>query len=135
MKKIEATIGYREEYDNGEIRYYPGSSAQGYCYKDDKAFESGVGVAYICEGGFDPNYSSSNGEYITAEHLKAEHSTCTREQMLAETRTYLKDMYGGEVTDKMVEHATSYVYYELDWQCFYTLLSEVYWNEDFPLSD
>lgn len=133
MKKIEATIGYREEYDNGEIRYYPGQSAEGYCYKDDEAFESGIGIAYICEGKFVPNYSKSNGEYITAEQLEEARETSTRQQMLDETKAYLDDLYGGKVTRGMVEHAASSVYYELDWQCFSTLLDEVYWDEDFEL--
>lgn len=117
MKRIEATIGYREEYDNGEIRYYGDSTFNGTCYKDMEAFEKGEGVCYI-------------GEYCLLDLEngdKDEALLWTREMVISEARETLEREYPEEMysNEKFVVFLAAVVLETCDWQEPSTYLYEL----------
>lgn len=119
MKKIEATIGYREEYDNGEIRYYGDSTDNGWCYKDLDAFKTGVGVCYI-------------GEYSLQDLEKKEDATLwTREFLIDEARETLEREYPEEMcsNERFVEFLAEAALETCDWQEPSTYLYELTYGE------
>ena len=137
MKKIEATIGYREEYDNGEIRYYYGSSDNGFCYKDDEAFQSGEGVCYIREAMFDNISEDFNRDYVTLEDLEREGECYTRKLIIAEARSYWRDEIPKDYpyTEKFLVWVANICYDIVDWQGIDIILDELdwdFWNPNDP---
>lgn len=52
MITINADVGWKEVYENGEILYYCGAVAGGWCFKDKKAYDT-RSVCYIPEVDFD----------------------------------------------------------------------------------
>ena len=133
MKKIEVEIGYREEYDNGEVRYYCDWSGQGYVYKDASAFEKKEGVAYIREATFEHAKEDYDRDYVTLEQIENEDDCCTYDRMMKEVRWYFK---GDEAVDgkpwanRFYEQACEYVFDTIDWQGFDVFLNEVDWDEE-----
>lgn len=140
MKRIETTCGYREEYDNGEIRYYYDNTFNGFCYKDDTAIEKKEGVAYIREATFlDRTFENeTKKDYVTADELKAQGDGLnTYEEMKAHALEYFKDEIpeGYPYTDKFIDWVVRVCYDILDWQGFDMLIDELDWdfgNENDP---
>lgn len=131
MERIEATVGYREVYDNGEIRYYPDMTDDGECYKDDNAFESGVGVAYIREEIFSDVYADHKREYVLASELEGD--IFTRSDMLDWLMNIIDiaDIPPRINRKSFLEHVASCIYYELSWQGFDMLLDDTDYKEYF----
>lgn len=133
VRKVEADIGYREEYDNGEVRYFSGWSGQGHVYKDASAFEKKEGVAYIREATFEHAKEDYDRDYVTLEQIENEDDCCTYESMMNEVWWYFK---GDEAVDgkpwaeKFYEHVCVYIFETIDWQGFDVLLNEVDWDDD-----
>ena len=138
MKKIEATIGYREEYDNGEIRYYSDWSGQGYVYKDDLAFQSGEGVCYIREAEFEHAKEDYGHDYVTNAQLEDEgYGMHTRKQIIEEARDYFRDEIpeGYPYTEKFLAWVAMVCYDIVDWQGIDIILDELdwdFWNPNDP---
>lgn len=113
MKRIDVTCGYREEYPNGDVHYYGDSTDNGYCYKDMEAWQTGEGVCYIGEYGFE------NGWYCV------NYEGNTRDEIIADMAEYLP-----HCDVKFIEDRAECVLQECDWQCLTTLMEEVDWEED-----
>ena len=94
---------------NGETRYYPAGTQQGYVYKDSSAFENGEGICYIPEYGFEIDDKSV--EYLTQE--QAESNGVTREDIERECEEILGDK----------SHAQD-IFDMVDWQHTCTLAQE-----------
>ena len=120
MKKIEVTCGYREELENGEIRYYGGSTFNGECYKDMNAFEKGDGVIYIGE------YSLQDLEQGNEDAI-----LWTKDMLLNEARETLEREYPEEMasSEKFVEFLAAIVLETCDWQDLSTYLYELTYDD------
>jgi len=96
----------------GNNRVELGETENGYCYKDEEAYESGNGIAYIPEHGliedssdkFELSYTRTDIENVVRNHLKAIDSYKNEEQ---------------------VRNLSLSVFQILDWQCVATLLSDL----------
>ena len=138
MKKIETDCGYREEYENGEIRYYSDWSGQGWCYKDRKAFEKGEGVCYIREAEFEHAKEDYGLDYVTAEQMEKEgYGLHTKREIVEEVRDTFKYLTSDEdfnPNDYDIEgfilQAAENCFNEVDWQGVDMLLDEWDWQED-----
>ena len=128
MKRIEATIGYREEYDNGEIRYFSDWSGQGYVYKDLTAFEKKEGVAYIREALFEHASEDYGREYVTREQIEKEGGDiCTYAEMRREAWDYFKAEIpkGYPYTEQFLAYVCYLCFDLVDWQGFDLMLEEL----------
>lgn len=126
MKRIETTCGYREEYENGEIRYYPDQTDNGECYKDDKAFESGQGVCYIREAMFATIHEDEGRAYVTNRDIEKSDDYYTKEQIVGGAKRFFEYEIpeGYPHTEKFIAWAAYVAYYGVDWQGI-----DVYFNE------
>ena len=132
MKKIETTCGYREEYENGEIRYYSAWSGQGYVYKDDEAFKTGNGVAYIREAEFEHAREDYGKDYVTPEQIEKEgYGMHTKAEIISEARDYFRDEIpeGYPFTEDFLAFVAQVCYDIADWQGIDILLDELNWDE------
>ena len=132
-KRIEATIGYREICDDGEVRYYSDWSGQGYVYKDDEAFKSGEGIAYIREATFEHALEDYGRNYVTLEQIEQEDDCCSYDSMMKWVRWYFKgdDRVDGKPwASEFYKNVCAYVYGVIDWQGFDLVLDETDWDED-----
>ena len=119
MKRIDVTCGYREEYDNGEVRYFGEATFNGDCYKDLDAFNKGEGVIYI-------------GEYSLADLENGDDATLwTKDMLLAEVRETLEREYPEEMAanEQFVEFLAAVVLETCDWQELSTYLYELTYDE------
>lgn len=133
MKKIEVTIGYREEYDNGEVHYYCDWSGQGYVYKDVDAFEKKEGVAYIREATFEHAKEDYDRDYVTIDQLEKEGDNYDYATMMKEVKWYFKgneNVDGKPWEDKFYENVLATVFDTVDWQGIDILLDEFDWDAD-----
>ena len=113
MKRIYTTVGYREEYPNGEIRYYGDCTDNGFCYKDMNAWLLGKGVCYIPECDFEEDSFVLN------------YTDNTRDIIVKDMANYLP-----ECDVKFIEGRAECVLAECDWQCLTTMMFEIDWEED-----
>lgn len=98
MKRIEATIGYREETENG-VNYFGDRTNNGECYKDLSAWENGTGVIYI-------------GEYALND--KDESSYWTKEEWIKWVKDSVEDC---DIFDiDFIEYLAHNILYVCDWQ-------------------
>ncbi len=120
MKKIEVTCGYREEFENGEVRYHGDSTFNGWCYKDIDAFKKGEGIIYIGEYSLQ-DLDENNGDA----------KLWTREMLLNETRETLEQEYPEEMysNEKFVEFLAAAALEACDWQEPSTYLYELTYDE------
>lgn len=133
MKKIEVEIGYREEYDNGEVRYYCDWSGQGYVYKDVDAFEKKEGVAYIREATFEHAKEDYDRDYVTIDQLEKEGDNYDYATMMKEVKWYFKgneNVDGKPWADKFYGNVLATVFDIVDWQGVDILLDELDWDTD-----
>ena len=133
MKTIEATIGYREIMDNGEVRYYAGNGDEGLCYKDNEAFNKGEGVCYIREAMFCDDFGDAGREYVTDADL-TDCDNYTRAQIEQSVREYFED---DEFANKQAERYPDFIkntaqviFNEAEWQGVDIMLNELNWDED-----
>lgn len=106
MERIEATCGYREIDDCGKVTYYGGRTEDGFAYKDDKAYESGVGVCYVSEYGLD----EQEGE--------------TRQSIFDMVREAIQDN-DLPVYAEFVKSIADDLYYNADWAYISTYLDQM----------
>jgi hypothetical protein len=132
MKRIEATIGYREEHDNGEVRYYSAYSGNGYCYKDDEAFKTGNGVCYIREAAFIDAKEDYNRDYLTLEQIeKDEEDGYTRGQIISAARDYFNNEIpeGYPYTEQFLSWVALVCYDMVSWEGIDILLDELTFDD------
>lgn len=130
--KIEATIGYRSEQDGKAVDYEGGSTLNGTCYKDEKAFKNKKGVCYISE--FDLEEFEDNckelAEKLNNGELTAKEYEEDRDFLLSHlgwTYGQILDLVGGKGFEKVAQ----YVFDMVDWQS-----PESFWREqDFEEND
>lgn len=126
MKTIKVTCGYREEYPNGTIYYYGGPTANGYCYKDIKAWESGEGIFYIAECEFEPGM-------CIVKH-QGDYGGYTKQECIYDMAECLKSCYiYADNSYNFLERCAKYVLETCDWQHLTTFMEEVDWEEDFQI--
>lgn len=132
MKRIEATIGYREEHDNGEVRYFAGQSGNGYCYKDDEAFKSGNGVCYIREATFVDAEDDYHRAYVTLEQIKNdEEDYYTKAQIIDAARYYFNSEIpeGYPYTEEFLSWVALVCYDIASWEGIDLLLNELSFDD------
>lgn len=130
MKRIDATFGYREEYENGEIRYYSDWTGQGYAYKDETAFNEKRGVAYIREATFAQAREDYGRDYVTLEQLEQEDDCTTYKKMYEWARKYFKtDIPNGyPYVDEFLAAVCRVCFEIVDWQGFDMIIDEMDWD-------
>lgn len=102
---LDYVIGEKKVVDN-EVRYYPGSTTQGYVYKDSKAYKDNVGICYIPEYGFEIDEVAV--EYLTEEQAKEKGYTRDDIEQLALSILGSKD-YAQDIFDTVDwQHCESY---------------------------
>ena len=130
MKRIDVTIGFREEYEDGEIRYYPGDGFEGRCYKDAEAFYRGEGVAYIREAIFEPYWGERNRDYVTDVDLRDAEDIYTRAEMYDWVKDYFKELDPKDYKDDIFADIAELVFNMIDWVGFDMQLDECDWDDD-----
>ena len=116
----EVTIGYKEVATNGVETYFGDYTDNGMCYKNEKAFENGLGVIYISELELeDGNCDSLNANLWT----RASWIEYVREQCLQSMGDKIHEI---EECDFMsfIEHCALSILQDCDWQDLSTLLEE-----------
>ncbi len=119
MKKTEVTCGYREEFENGEIRYHGDSTDNGFCYKNVAAFDKGEGVIYI-------------GEYSLQDlEQRKDALLWTKDMIINEVQETLDRAYPDEMANnkKFVTWLARYILEICDWQELSTYLMELTYDE------
>ena len=129
IERISVDCGFRLE-ENGEIIGYElDTTLEGKCYKDKKAFESGVGICYIGESEgemMQEELSSLSCEYDQNEDMSEEEYRENIKGILKGYGWKRKDfinLVGGDGYNGY-EKVAQYVFENVNWQS-----PEVYWNE------
>ena len=116
--------------DNGEIRYHYGATANGFCYKDNDAFESGEGVCYIREATFDNVAEDYNRDYVLASDAEWGVDICTRKSIIKDARDYFREEIPKDYpyTEKFLAWVALVCYETVDWQGIDIILDELDWD-------
>lgn len=117
--KIEVTIGYKEVAENGVETYFGDYTDNGQCYKNEQAFENGLGVIYISEGELeDGNCNSTNTTLWTR--------TTWIDWVKVQCLQSMVNIHEIEESDFMpfIEHCALSILQDCDWQDLSTLLEE-----------
>ena len=118
--KIEVTIGYKEVADNGVETYFGDYTDNGMCYKNEQAFENGLGVIYIGEHELEDGDCDSTNTTLWTRTTWIE---WVREQCLQSMGDKIHEI---EESDFMpfIEHCALSILQDCDWQDLSTLLEE-----------
>lgn len=121
IEKVKNGFGYKVIQDEEIIGYYGEYADEGVIYKDYDAFETGQGVCYINEYGFD-NAEQNAGELFEFEMKEYATSQGVVDNPYFATEGYTRDgilaIAGGD--EKLAEELFCCV----SWQCVETLLDE-----------
>ncbi len=120
MRVIKADVGWRIDAD-GKTYYVGEFYEQGVIYKDDTAFNTGKGVCYVPEYGFN-NAEQNGGELFEMIAKQAvSHDLCDNPYIT--TEGYTRRDFDDLVEDTGVD--AEYLYQAVDWQSPETLLNEL----------
>jgi hypothetical protein len=98
------------DIDTQETKFVAGWLGQGYGYKNELAFDTGVGTCYIPESGFERDFDCEYDD---------EHRATVDESMRYTKQDFI-DMCGGN------EDAARNIFESVDWQSPETLVEEYY---------
>lgn len=125
IQTIQATVGYREVFHNGEVAYYSGHSNEGYIYKDEDAFNNKNGVCYIPECSFDDTDDNVDCVLATAEN--SYDYSAIRELV----KNFIAQAEVQTTSDEFIDYLTADTFESVDWECVETYLNEVDIQETF----
>lgn len=121
---------------NGGILYTPDQTEQGYVFKDYGAIEKKEGICYIAEAGFS---DCEDGTLLltpdnTWEHIDAG-GVVTYSSAWQQVEDFFHSLFPNssinyDLYTEFIENITDYVFQEVDWQCFSTMLYEMDLEEE-----
>jgi len=97
----------------GSINIELGETANGFCYKNFDAYESGIGICYIPEFGL---YGLDGEKDLNKFYTRADIERLVREEIKRQ---------GFKATRERVENEARYIFEDCDWQFIETRLNEV----------
>lgn len=117
--KIEVTIGYKEVGENGVETYFGDHTDNGMCYKNEQAFENGLGVIYISEGDLEDGDCDSTNTTLWTR-------TTWIDWVKVQCLQSMGNIHEIEESDFMpfIEHCALSILQDCDWQDLSTLLEE-----------
>ena len=131
----EPMIGTKEVVEGG-VKYTPDRTDQGYVFKDMNEVKNKTNnVCYIAECDFDEESLIINEENLPK--LIEAGGVCTYQSALKYTKEtieyYFPALNNSDLFDMCQEFAeklTDYIFQEVDWQCFSTMLNEMDLEEE-----
>jgi hypothetical protein len=119
--RTEVTIGFKEvNPTNGVETYFGGCTDNGMCYKNEQAFENGLGVIYIGEHELQDSDCDSTNTTLWTRTTWIEY---VREEFV---RSFEDELHNIEESDFMpfIEYCALSILQDCDWQDLSTLLEE-----------
>ena len=119
--RTEVTIGFKEvNPTNGVETYFGDYTDNGMCYKDEKAFESGLGVIYIAECELDDKDCDSRNTTLWTRTTWVEY---VRDKFVNSFKDKIHEIEGCDFMP-FIEYCALSILQDCDWQDLSTLLEE-----------
>lgn len=118
LTAIIATVGWKEVFEDGEIRYYCGTTDEGWCFKDKKAYDT-RSVCYI------PEVDFRGHDYL----IEGAATGYTREDIEKILRETLEELELPFSEDFVVQKARS-VFDVAEWESIGVVVDRIDWEEE-----
>lgn len=115
---ISATVGWKCVYEDGEIRYYCGTTNEGWAFKDKKAYDT-RSVCYI------PEVDFRKQDYL----IEGANTGYTREDIENMVRETLEDLELPFSEDFVRQNARS-VFDMAEWETIGVVIDRIDWEEE-----
>lgn len=115
---IHTTVGSREVYEDGRVVYNSAPYNDGWCYKDDKAWNVN-GICYIPEA-----------EFECGEHREfCSELGYTKDEIISHVREALEDT-GLPFSEDFLHKMARVVYDEAEWETIGVVIDRIDWEEE-----
>ena len=118
MITIDTTVGWKEVYEDGEVHYYSGTTEDGWCFKDNSAYDT-RSICYI------PEVDFRGVDYVT----EMQHTGYTKEDIENIVRETLEDLELPFSEDFVIQKARS-VFDVADWSSIGVIVDRIDWEEE-----